>query len=147
MKRKRKKCSERSSNKRPRIVATTKGAVDHPVLSKFYHHVLPLRQWLLRRLEPASKRRRKCLQDLGRLEVHNNGHDDNDFGLDRILDGVMVGYCDESGGSTTDREVDAREFSQRITSSVRTSCESARSPDGVDINEVCAFGPHSSTMS
>jgi len=99
MKRKRKNsktCLEPPSKRAKAHVTPldTGSTVCHPVLQRFYPHVLTLRHYLLSKLSPTSKRRRRLLEHIGHvpnqvIEELKSGSID---ALRELLDGIVVGF-------------------------------------------------------
>lgn len=126
--------------KRPRQAAdqsptaTPSSCIQHPVLSRLYPKVLPLRHYLLSRLPAASKNRRRKIASLGILQVpdrDNNSSaptrapDDAELGklLDTTLVGVVSKHVTDAPAATEiaeRRDEDLRNFSQHLSSSGTT---------------------------
>ena len=80
----------------------------YPVLQKFYPRVLPLRQYLLSKLSPTSKgRRRRLLEHIGHGQDHvvEDLHSGSTDALRELLDSVVVGF---GHAPTTEKDDQAR---------------------------------------
>lgn len=143
MKRKREKHSCRVPDKRQKFSASAEPSsgsqIVHPVLSKYYTRVIPLRGWLLLKLAKTSQKRQKALEDYGRsgceLEVTND--DSFQYRTVKLLDGVLVGTSsEETEVNDIYNEKDIQPFSQHVNSTGRTNGGSSREGHGLQMFEV-----------
>ena len=102
-----KRQQELSSQSAP---ATPPG-VEHPVLQRLYPQVLTLRHYLLSRLPPSSKNRRRKLSQLGQPAHARDSAVTRsvDIELAQVLDSALVGVPEETLASSDDDTPQARD--------------------------------------
>lgn len=96
--------------------------VNHPVLSRYYKRLLPLRQYVLEQLPASSKARRRRIATLGRDTGANM--DPEARQLAHLLDSTLVGVVEEPDRAVT--EARQREFLQFTQSPERSLLGSDR---------------------
>ena len=112
--------------------------ITHPVLNRYYASVTTLRQYLLTRLPPSSKARRRILSHLGRAPKHepsacSPGRAEDYETFTRWLDQHLVGVRELSGAQEQQARVrDLDSFSQRrltqFNEASATACSTASPP-------------------
>ena len=93
---------------------SSKGAVvKHALLAQFYPQVLSLREFLISKLPPSSKVRRKKI-----LSVGKKTDSETDQQLSKFLDQTLVGVSKHRGVSQEERWQQWTTFSQKADDSV-----------------------------
>lgn len=94
--------------------------ISHPVISLYYQHVVPLREYLLQRLPVTSKSRRRRILTLGSREDQDpNAQSHTSQTLAQLLDSTLVGVLKES--SPTLNSERQKQYSSFNESQLRSS--------------------------
>lgn len=112
--------------------------LSHPVLSLYYNHLVPLRQYLLRQIPVSSRSRRRRIASIGRggstqiptggSPLGSNGYDNSGPGLASFLDTTLVGVLRETPPTTSkERQRDLIAFTQSQSRSQISSTDSGPS--------------------
>ncbi|RYO84278.1 hypothetical protein DL766_006470 [Monosporascus sp. MC13-8B] len=97
----------------PKLSAVT--GIQHALLEQFYPHVRNLRDYILSRLPPSSRLRRKKVAAIGKVgESPNSALSDVEQSVGALLDSTLIGISAKlSCGSTDDRWEQWTTFSQK----------------------------------
>jgi telomerase reverse transcriptase len=109
--------------KRQRVSGSFNGPRGNPIvknalLAQYYPHVCSLREYLLSKLPPTSKIRRKKILSVCRNREGQTGECDQ--ALADALDRTLIGVSNHSVVSPHERRLEWTSFSQRIDTSVST---------------------------
>lgn len=132
--------SDSPGDKRQRISpakALQEGVVRQNLLSQYYSKVLTLREYLLSKLPPSSKVRRKKIISVtarGSTDVVD-GDLDNEC-LARHLDGTLVGVSYETSESKVERWKQWTSFSQ-VADNSESTIRVVGNTSGCYVSEVC----------
>ena len=96
---------------------TKNSIVKEAVLAQYYSQVVSLRQYLISKLPPASKIRKKKILSFGRNKVTAKDSD-NDFS--DFLDGTLIGVRDCIEVSQLERVQQWQSYSQHVDASEST---------------------------
>ncbi|KAF7530544.1 hypothetical protein PCG10_000053 [Penicillium crustosum] len=110
----------------------------HPVISLYYQHVVPLREYLLQRLPVTSKSRRRRILTLGSREDQDpNAQSQTSQTLAQLLDSTLVGVLKES--SPTLNSERQKQYSSFNESQLRSSLVSTDTGPTCPQSEVVDF--------
>ena len=127
---KRKRCHPREEDrKRANVEKTTVTPVKHPALGLYYRNILTLRDYLLSRLPPASKARRRkiasIIPDTANLHHHDGGPStmsQDGHSLSKLLNSTLVCTVHEQAlRPEPSRIKDFEAFSQRFSPTAGSS--------------------------
>jgi telomerase reverse transcriptase len=109
--------------KRQRVAGAFNGPRGNPpvrdaLLAQYYPHVCSLREYLLSKLPPTSKIRRRKILSVGRNLARQTGECDQ--ALSDALDRTLIGVSKHSVVSPHERWLEWASFSQRMDTSVST---------------------------
>lgn len=90
--------------------------VRHTLLSRLYPHLSTLREYVLTKLPPSSRLRRKKIASVGRQDVgpeNSRPCSDIEVAVGRLLDTTLVGFYDTPPAKSDNRWEQWANFSQR----------------------------------
>lgn len=88
----------------------------HALLSRLYPHLSTLREYVLTKLPPSSRLRRKKIASVGRQDArpeNNPPYSDIEVAVGRLLDTTLVGFYDKPPAKPDNRWEQWASFSQR----------------------------------
>lgn len=101
-----------------KVPSSTRGCdtVRHTLLSRLYPHLSILREYVLTKLPPSSRLRRKKIASVGRQDArpeHNRPCSDIEVAVGHLLDTTLVGFYDTPPAKSDNRWEQWATFSQR----------------------------------
>lgn len=97
----------------------------HPVISLYYRHVVPLREYLLQQLPVTSKSRRRRILTLGsREDQETNAQSQTSQTVAELLDSTLVGVLKESSPTLNlERQKQYSSFNESQSRSILVSTD------------------------